>query len=64
MARDADTKKLAAIAASNGYVTGDGLDENGAPVHESTQGHPKTVTLDVSGTSSVGVLFYGIRHFL
>jgi hypothetical protein len=61
---DDETRTLAEIAASNGYVKGDGLDEEGKPVHESTESHPKTVTLDVVGTSSVGVLFYGVRHFL
>lgn len=61
---DDDMKTLAEVATTNGYVAGEGVDEDGKPVHESTEKHPKTVTLDVVGTSSVGVLFNGIRHFL
>jgi hypothetical protein len=61
---DNDTKALAAVAATNGHVSGNGFDENGKPVFESTEKHPKTVALEVSGTSSIGVLFNGIRHFL
>jgi hypothetical protein len=61
---DEETKTMAEIAQTNGYVAGEGTDADGKPVYESTQDHPKTVTLEVSGTTSVGVLFNGIRHFL
>jgi hypothetical protein len=42
-----ETKRLAEIASTNGYVSGEGKDEAGAKVFESTEDHPKIRRLDV-----------------
>jgi hypothetical protein len=63
LAPDDETKTLAEIASTNGYVTGEGIDEDGKPVLESTKAHPKTVTVEVEGASSIGTFFSTIRRF-
>jgi hypothetical protein len=60
---DDETRMLAAVAANNGYVSGKGKDEDGKPVFESTRDHPKTVTAEVVGTSSIATFFAKIGLF-
>lgn len=60
---DADTKKLAEIAATNGHVAGSGKTEDGKSVFESTKDHPKTVEVEVEGPSSVGAFYSALRNF-
>lgn len=61
---DEETKAQAAVAAQNGYVTGEGKDGDGKPVVESTKTHPKIRPLDVEGHSSYGTFLTGMRLFL
>lgn len=58
-----DTKKLAIIASTNGYVSGKGKDESGATVFESTEEHPKIRKLDVH-TSTFATIFSAFRFFI
>jgi Domain of unknown function (DUF4747) len=60
---DDDMKKLAEVAQTNGHVAGSGVTEDGKPVFESTQDHPKTVEVEVEGPSSVGAFYGAIRNF-
>lgn len=60
---DDETKTLAQIASENGYVTGEGKREDGTPVEESTKDHPKTVSVEVEGTNSIGVFFAAVKRF-
>jgi hypothetical protein len=60
---DEDTQTLAAIAAENGYVTGEGKRDDGTSVEESTKDHPKTVTVEVEGTSAIGIFYAAIKRF-
>jgi hypothetical protein len=64
LAPDAATKKLAAVAAENGYVAGAGKDGDGKPVFESTKSHPKAIDLPVEGDSSFATFLTGLRFFL
>jgi hypothetical protein len=58
-----ETKRLALIASTNGYVSGEGRDEAGASVFESTEGHPKVRKLDVT-TSSFAAVVSAVRHYI
>ncbi|MES2600526.1 MAG: DUF4747 family protein [Pseudomonadota bacterium] len=58
-----DTKKLAVIASTNGYVSGEGKDELGNPVFESTEEHPKIRKLDVN-TSTFATVVAAFRFFI
>jgi uncharacterized protein DUF4747 len=58
-----ETKRLATIASTNGYVSGEGKDESGTPVFESTEKHPKIRKLSVS-TSTFATIFGAFRFFL
>jgi hypothetical protein len=60
---DEETKTLAAIAADNGYVTGEGKRDDDTPVEESTKDHPKTVTVKVEGPTSIAAFFNAVRRF-
>lgn len=60
---DDETKTLAEVAATNGHVTGEGKTNDGKPVLESTKDHPKTVAVDVEGSSSIAAFFAAIRRF-
>lgn len=60
---DEQTKALAEIAATNGHVTGEGKDADGKPIMESTKDHPKTAALEVTGPTSLGTFFSGLRFF-
>jgi hypothetical protein len=59
---NADTKRLAEIASTNGYVSGEGKDESGTSVFESTEEHPKIRKLDVN-TSTFATLLAAFRLF-
>jgi hypothetical protein len=58
-----ETRRLATIASMNGYVSGEGRDESGASVFESTEGHPKVRKLDVN-TSSFATIVSAARLFI
>ncbi len=58
-----DTKKLAVIASTNGYVSGEGKDESGTPVFESTEEHPKLRKLEVH-TSTFATILAAFRFFI
>jgi hypothetical protein len=58
-----ETKRLAVIASTNGYVSGEGKDESGTPVFESTEEHPKVRKLVVN-TSTFAAIFSAMRHFV
>jgi hypothetical protein len=60
---DEDTKALAAVAAENGYVAGEGKDADGKPIFESTKKHPKVYVFDVEGQTSFGTFLTGLRFF-
>jgi len=60
---DDDTKKLAQVASVNGHVSGEGKDATGKKVFESTEKHPKSVSLEVHGTSSFATFLSSIRLF-
>ena len=61
---DEETKILAQIASTNGYVTGEGKSADGKkPILESTKDHPKTVSVEVEGESSIGTFFSILRNF-
>jgi hypothetical protein len=60
---NADTKKLAVIASTNGYVSGEGKDESGTPVFESTEEHPKLRKLEVL-TSTFATILAAFRFFI
>lgn len=61
---DAGTKKLAAVAAENGYVAGAGKDGDGKRIFESTQSHPKITQLPIEGDVSFATFLTGLRFFL
>jgi hypothetical protein len=58
-----ETKRLAVIASTNGYVSGEGKDESGTAVFESTEGHPKIRKLDVN-TSTFATIIAALRFFI
>jgi hypothetical protein len=58
-----ETKMLATVAANNGSVSGEGKDEDGKPVFESTKDHPKTITAEIIGTSSISTFFAKLGLF-
>lgn len=60
---DEQTIKQARVASENGYVTGDGRDESGKKVHESTAEHPKIRRLDIEGSSSLAAILSKLRLF-
>lgn len=60
---DESTKELARIASENGYVSGEGKDAAGKMVYESTEQHPKSVSLEVHGTSSFATFLSSLRFF-
>jgi len=60
---DEETKTLAEVAANNGYVSGEGKDEDGAPVMESTKDHPKTFALDVEGAAPLATFYAHLSLF-
>ncbi len=60
---DNGTKKLAQIASVNGHVSGEGKDAAGKKVFESTEKHPKSVSLEVHGPSSIATFLSAIRFF-
>ena len=55
-----ETKRLAVIGSTNGYVSGEGKDESGTPVFESTKDHPKIRKLIVH-TSTFATLLSSLR---
>ncbi|WP_424627563.1 DUF4747 family protein [Bradyrhizobium sp. SYSU BS000235] len=57
-----DTKRMAAVAATNGTVSGKGKDESGSPVFESTAEHPKIRRVELI-TSSFGAVLSALRFF-
>jgi hypothetical protein len=61
---DEETRTLAEIAANNGSVSGEGKDEDGKSVFESTKDHPKLVKAEVVGASSIGTFFAKLQSFL
>lgn len=63
LAPDAPTRELAQVASVNGHVSGEGKDATGKKVFESTEEHPKTVSLDVEGTSSFATFLSSLRFF-
>jgi hypothetical protein len=54
---DEDTRKLAMIASTNGYVEGQGKDKDGRQLTESTKEHPKRVSYVVGDDQSSEVQF-------
>lgn len=58
-----ETKTLAIIASTNGYVSGEGKDESGTSVFESTEEHPKIRKLHVN-TSTFATILSGLRFFV
>jgi len=57
---DEETRKLAKIASTNGYVEGDVKD-----LHESTKEHPKAITVEVGKDgSSLSKFLSAFHHFL
>jgi Domain of unknown function (DUF4747) len=58
-----ETKRLALIASTNGYVSGEGKDESGAAVFESTEKHPKLRRLSVH-TSTLATIVNALRFFI
>jgi hypothetical protein len=58
-----ETRKLAIIASTNGYVSGEGKDESGTPVFESTKDHPKTREVAVN-TSTLAATLSALRFYL
>jgi hypothetical protein len=58
-----ETRRLAVIASTNGYVSGEGKDESGTTVHESTKDHPKVRTLVVN-TSTFATILSALRFYL
>lgn len=60
---DDETKTLAAIAAENGYVTGEGKRDDGTPVEESTKDHPKTISVEVEGPTSIATFYNAVKRF-
>lgn len=60
---DEETKGLAEIASTNGRVAGSGKTEDGKPVYESTEDHPKTVEVEVTGPTSIGAFFAALGLF-
>jgi hypothetical protein len=57
-----ETKKIAAVASTNGHVSGEGTNESGEPVFESTEEHPKIRRIEVV-TSSFQAIFSSLRFF-
>jgi hypothetical protein len=58
-----ETRQLAVIASTNGYVSGEGKDVSGNPVFESTKDHPKTRKVPVN-TSTLAATLSALRHYL
>lgn len=58
----AETRVLAEKAAYNGYVSGEGKDDAGNPIRESTREHPKLRAFDVH-TSTIGTILAGLHRF-
>ncbi|WP_293995165.1 DUF4747 family protein [Sphaerotilus sp.] len=61
---DEETRTMALVAAENGKVVGEGIDENGAKVKESTEGHPwmKNLRYDPDRQTAFGAMiasFFG-----
>lgn len=61
---DGQIKALAEAALENGFVEGFGRDETGKNVYESTELHPKTVTVKMEGESSFAAFLSAMRTFL
>ncbi|MEY9604123.1 hypothetical protein AB7M74_010732 [Bradyrhizobium japonicum] len=61
---DEETRTLAQIAAKNGSVSGEGKNEDGKSIFESTKDHPKIVKAEVVGTSSIATFFAKVQSFL
>lgn len=59
----AKVRRLADIAAIDGYVSGGGKDADGKSIAEFTEKHPKTRTLSVEGLSSFAAFLSSLRHF-
>jgi hypothetical protein len=58
-----ETKRLAVIASTNGYVSGEGKDESGTAVFESTEKHPKLRKLVVN-TSTFATILAALRFYI
>jgi Domain of unknown function (DUF4747) len=58
-----ETRRLAVITSTNGYVSGEGKDESGTSVFESTEKHPKIRKLDVN-TSTFATIVAALRFFI
>lgn len=61
---DEETTTLAQVASFNGFVSGEGKNEDGKAIFESTRDHPKIVKAEVVGTSSIAAFFAKIQSFL
>jgi hypothetical protein len=61
---DEDTRATAGVAAQNGYVSGEGKDNEGRRIVESTKSHPKIEHLRVGEESSFATFLTGLRSFL
>ena len=57
-----ETKRIAAVAATNGHVSGEGTDESGSPVFESTEEHPKIRRIKLI-TSTFSAIFSALHLF-
>ncbi len=60
---DEETRALAQIAANNGSVSGEGKNEDGKSIFESTKNHPKVVKVEVVGKSSIAAFFGKLQAF-
>jgi Domain of unknown function (DUF4747)/pfkB family carbohydrate kinase len=58
-----ETRRLAIIGSTNGYVSGEGKDESGTTVFESTKDHPKIRKLVVN-TSTFATILSALRLYL
>jgi hypothetical protein len=58
-----ETRRLAIIGSTNGYVSGEGRDESGARVFESTEQHPKIRKFEVN-TSTFAAILSALRFFI
>jgi hypothetical protein len=60
---DNETRALAEVGVENGYVSGRGKDGTGKPVFESTQKHPKVISMDISGPTSFATFLSTLTRF-
>lgn len=58
-----DTKTLARVAETNGYVKANGKNEEGELVKESTKSHPKVVSIDLGGGTYIARFLASLKLF-